>query len=279
MDKFAGETYVKSDASYDGYYKNKDCNRSQIKVSQDVYVPMEGHIYSDRLENGTYENDDVFCNACYAYRHDDFKRLYSDLSQDIYVPIEVAYNFMNRLSYGTYGNGNVFSITCSHHKDNHCEGLQRNMSEDAYVSLDACSSYLDENSIENLSQTLVPLVPTDTKKPIEYITGENNIYKKKLATKIKNFAKKEPFRIKTKKPTNKKQFRPLSEGFNQILSLNPDPEDAKRCYSEIYDVPNTRPMLPNKIEQNKESAFRSRSNACVSQNLRTYLKETKSAGI
>ena len=110
MDKFAGETYVKSDASYDGYYKNKNCNRSQIKVSQDVYVPMEGHIYSDRLENGTYENDGVFCNACYAYRHDDFKRLYSDLSQDIYVPIEIAYNFMNRLSYGTYENGNVFCI-------------------------------------------------------------------------------------------------------------------------------------------------------------------------
>ena len=145
--------------------------------------------------------------------------------------------------------------------------------------MDACSSFLDENSIENLSQTLIPLVPTDTKKPIEYITGESNIYKKKLATKIKNFAKIEAFRIKTKKPTNKKQFRPLPEGFNQILSLEPDPKNAKRCYSEIYDVPNTRPMPPVKIEQNKESAFRSRSDACVSQNVMTYLKETKSAGI
>ena len=279
MDKFADETYENSDTFYNGYCKDKDCNIFQRNVSQDIYVPMEGHVCSDRLANDTYENDDVFCNARHAYKHNDPKRLYNDLSHDIYVPIEVGYNFMKKLASDTYENGDVFCNLFNHHKDNHYKDLQRNVSEDTYVPMDSFSRCLDENSIENPSQTLAPLVPTDTNIPNVYITGENNIYKKEIVNKIKNFAKKEECRIETKKSTNRKQLRPLSKGFNQIISLEPDPQDTKRCYSEIYDVPNTRPILPTKIKRNKESAFRSRSNACVSENIRTYLKETKSDGI
>ena len=37
---------------------------------------------------------------------------------------------------------------------------------------------------------------------------------------------------------NKKQLRPLLEGFNQIISLDSDPKDIKKRYS-VYDVPNS----------------------------------------
>ena len=276
MDKLADERYVNSDVFYNGYHiqKDKDCKRLQRNVSQDLYVPMEGHIFLDRLANNvTYENDDVLCDVCHFYKHNDSKRLYSDLSQDIYVPIEVAYNFMNRLANDTYENSDVFSYIYDLQKDNEYKGLQRNVSEDVYVSMDRC---FDENSIEKPSQMLAPLVPTDTRKPINV---QNGICRKKAVKKIKNFAKKEECLIKSKNETNKKQIRPLSEGFNQILSLDSEREQTKRCYSEIYDVPNTRPILPPKMKRNKESVFRSRSNACVSQNIRTYLRETKSSSI
>ena len=85
--------------------------------------------------------------------------------------------------------------------------------------------------------------------------------------------------MSNKNPINKKQPRPLSEGFDQILSMEPDPESTKRRYCEIYDVPDTRPIFPPKMQRNRESVFRSRSNACVSQNMRACLKETKSADI
>ena len=316
MDKFADERYVNGDVFYNGcrIQKDKDCkklqrnvsqdiyvpmeghifldrlqrnvsqdiyvpmeghiflDRLQRNVSQDIYVPMEGHIFLDRLANFKYENDDVLCDVC----HNDSKKLHSDLSQDIYVPIEVAYNFMNRLANDTYGNGDVNSNICHLQKDNDCKGLQRNVSEDAYVSMNSSNVCFDENSIENPSQMLAPLAPTDIVKPIKV---QNNIYRKKAVKKIKNFAKNEDCQIKIKNQTNRNQIRPLSERFNQIPSLESEPEDTKRCYSEIYDVPNTRPILPPKIKRNKEPVFRSRSNACVSQNIRTYLKETKSAGI
>ena len=119
---------------------------------------------------------------------------------------------------------------------------------------------------------LASLTPTDTNKTI---TVENNIYRKKCVKKIKNFAKKEECLTKFKNQKNKKQLRPLSEGWNQILILESDPEDTKRCYSGILDVRNTRPTLLTKMDGNKKSVFRSRSNACVSQNI----KEIKSAGI
>ena len=279
MDKVTDKMYENSDVFYNGYHKNKDCNRLQRNVLQDTYVSMEGCICSDRLSNGTYENVDAFCNVCHGYKHNDSKRLYSDLSQDIYVPIEDGYNFMNRLASCTYENGDGSCNTYNHHKDNHSKKLPRNVSVDSYVSMHSFSRYPEESSIESPSQTPAPLAPTDTNKPIEYITGENNIYKKVIVEKIKNFAKKKECQIKTKKSTNKKELRPLSEGFNQILSRETDAEDTKRCYSAIYDVPTPRPILPTKIHHNKESVFRSRSNACVSQNIRTYLKESKSAGI
>ena len=270
MNKFADETYGNSDAFYNGYFKDEDCNRLQRNVSQH-YVPMEGHVFSDRLPNDTDENGNVFCNARHAYKHNDPKRLCNDLSNDIYDPVEVGYNFMNRLASDTYENGNIYNP----HKDNYYKELKRKVSEDAYVSMDSFSRCLDENSIQNPSQTLAPLAPPDTNIPIVYITGENSVYKKEIVKKNKEICVKE--RMSNKNPINKKQPRPLSEGFDQILSLEPDPESTKMSYSEIYDVPNTRAILPPKMQRNKESVFRSRSNACVSQNMRTYLKETKSA--
>ena len=44
---------------------------------------MEGQICSGRLANGTYENYDVLCHICHAYKHNDYKKLHSTLSQDI----------------------------------------------------------------------------------------------------------------------------------------------------------------------------------------------------
>ena len=70
---------------YNGYHlqKVKDCNRFQRNASQDIYVPMEGQICSGRLANGTYENYDVLCHICHAYKRNDYKKLHSTLSQDI----------------------------------------------------------------------------------------------------------------------------------------------------------------------------------------------------
>ena len=52
------------------------------------------------------------------------------------------------------------------------------MSENIYVSIGSFNWCFDENSRESPSQMLAPPAPTDTSKPIEYITVKNNIYKK-----------------------------------------------------------------------------------------------------
>ena len=281
MDKFANKIYAKSDAFFKRYQIQKDkiCSGLQGKMSQDKYVPMEGHICLERLENGRYENHDVFCNVCHVYKHNGSKRLRSDLSQDIFVPLDVFYIFMSRLAAkGTYENGDVFCYIYNLEKDNDCKRQQRNVSEDVYVSTDSFNRCFDENSINNPSQMLAPLVPTDTNKPIEYIRVKSNIYQKEIVKKRKNFAKKEECQIKIKKPTHNEKLRPLSEGFNQILSLESSPKNTRIRYSEIYDVPNSPPpTIPIETQHYKEFIFRLRSNACVSQNKRTYLKEAKSA--
>ena len=273
----------------DRIQKDRICSGLQRKVSQDIYVPMAGHICLDRLANGRYKNHDAFCNICHVYKHNGSKRLHSNLSQDIFVPLDIFYNFMSRLAAkGTYENGDVFCYIYNLQKDNDCERLQRNVSEDVYVSMDSFNGCFDKNSIENPSQIVAPVAPTDTNKPIEYIRVKNNIYKKEIVKKRKNFAKKEECQIEIKKPTNNEKLRPLLEGFNQILSLESDPKDTKIRYTEIYDVPNSpRPRLPietqrykeSETQRYKESVFRLRSNACLSQNKKTYLKEAKSACI
>ena len=50
---------------------------------------MKGHVFLDRLTNGRYENNDVFCNVCHVYKHNVSKRLHNNLSQNIYVPIDI----------------------------------------------------------------------------------------------------------------------------------------------------------------------------------------------
>ena len=241
---------------------------------------MGGHTCLDRLANGRYENHDGFCNVCHVYKHNGSKRLHSNLSQDIFVPLDVFYNFMSRLAAkGTYENGDVFFYIYNLQKDNDCKILQRNVSEDVYVPMDSFNECFDENSKENPSQMLAPLAPTDTKKPIEYIRVKNTIYKKEIVKKRKNFAKQQKeCQIRIKKPTNNEKLRPLPEKFNQLLSLESDSKDTEIRYSEIYDVTNSpRPRLPIETQHYKESVFRLRSNACVSQNKSTYLKEANSA--
>ena len=276
MDRFANKSYVKSDVflKRSQIQEDKICSGLQGKVSEDIYVPMEGHICLNRLTNGRYENHDVFCNACHVYKHDGSKRLHSNLSQDIFVPLDVFYNFMSRLAAkSTYENGDVFWYKHNPQKDNDYKRRQRNVSKDAYVSFSRC---FDENFMENSSQMLAPLVPTGTNKPVEYIRVKHNIYDKEIVKKRKNFAKKKECQIKIKKPTHNEKLRPLSEGLNQILSLESSPRNTKIRYNEIYDVPNSpRPRIPIETQRYKGSVFRLRSNACVSQNKRTYLKEAK----
>ena len=235
---------------------------------------MEGHICLDTLTNGRYENHDVFCNACHVYKHDGSKRLHSNLSQHIFVPLDVFYNFMSRLAAkSTYENGDVFWYKHNLQKDNDYKRRQRNLSKDAYVSFSRCFA---ENSMKNSSQMLAPLVPTDTNKPIEYIRVKSNIYQKEIVKKRKNFAKKKECQMKIKKPTHNEKLRPPLEGFNQILSLESSPRNTKIRYNEIYDAPNSPPpRIPIEAQHYKEFIFRLRSNACVSQNKRTYLKEAK----
>ena len=282
MDKLTDERYVNSDIFCDGDFiqKGNDRNRLQKNVSQDVHVPMDGGNCSDKLVNGTYVNDDVLCNVCHVRNNNDWKRLKNDLSQDTYVPIEVGYNFMNRSANGTYENSDTFCDKYLLQKDKDYEGLQRNLSKDVYVSMVPLDGSANGNSIKNPTQMLPPLVSTESKKPIDYITIENNIYQEEIVKKMKNYSRKDENKAEIEKSTNKKQLRSLSTGFKKIPSLRSDPKDAKKRYSEIYDVPSSpRPRLPTKTQRNKESVFRSRSNACVSQNKRTYLKETKSADV
>ena len=282
MDKMTDGRYVNSDVFYNGdcIQKGNNRNRLQRNVSQDVYGPMDGDNCSDKSANGTYVNDDVFCDVCHVQNDNDCKGLKNNLSHDTYVPIEVGYNFMKRLGNGTYENSDAFCNKYHLQKDNDCKELQGNLSKNVYMSMDSINGCVNANSIKNPSKILPPLVSTYTKKPTEYITIENNIYQKEIVKKIKNYSRKEENQVEIKKSTNKKQLRPLSAGFNQILSLESDPKDTKKRYSEIYDVPNSpRPRLPIKTQCNKKSAFRLRSNACVSENKRTYLKETKSADV
>ena len=281
MDKLADGRYVNSDVfcDRDCIQKGNDCNRLQRNVSQDVYVPMDGDNCSNKLANGTYVNDDVFCHPCHVQNDNDCKRFQKHLSEDTYVPIEVGYNFVSRLANKTYENGDAFSYIYHLQKDNDCRGLQKNLSQGEYVPMDSIINCRNENSVKNTPQMLPPLVSTDTDEPSEYITINNNIYQKEIVKKIKSYSKREENQAKINKATNKKQLRPLSEGFNEIPPLKSDLRGTKKCYSE-YDVPNSpRPKLPLRTQRNGEPVFRSRSNACVSQNRRTYLKETKSADV
>ena len=231
----------------------------------------------EKFADDIFENSDVFYNR--YCKDKDCNRLQRNVSHDIYVPMENC-TYSDRLANGTYENVDTFCNACRAYENNNSKRLYSDLSQDIYVPIEICYSFMDRLATCTYENGDVSCnIYNHTNKPIENITGENEIYKKEIVKKIKNIVKKKECQIKTEKSTNKKQLRPLSEGFNQTLFLETDAEDTKRCYSEIYDVPNTRPILPTKIQQNKESVFCSRSYACVSQNIRTYLKETKSAGI
>ena len=117
---------------------------------------------------------------------------------------------------------------------------------------------------------LASLSLTDTNKSIEYIRVKNNIDKKEIVKKRKNFAKKKECQIKIKKPAYDEKLKPMESS----------PRNTKIRYSEIYDVLiSPRPRVPIETQRYEKSVFRLRSNACVSQNKRTYLKEAKSARI
>ena len=53
------------------------------------------------------------------------------------------------------------------------------------------------------------------------------------------------------------------------------PQLIKKDFRELYCVPNSRPAFPTEIQDKKEFAFRSRSNACISQNKKMYLNKIK----
>ena len=53
------------------------------------------------------------------------------------------------------------------------------------------------------------------------------------------------------------------------------PQLIKKDFRELYCVPNSRPAFPTEIQDKKEFGFRSRSNACISQNKKMYLNKIK----
>ena len=72
----------------------------------------------------------------------------------------------------------------------------------------------------------------------------------------RNFAEKEECQMKINKPKNKMQLRPLSEGFNEIFSLESSLKDTRKRNSEIFDVPNSpRPRPTIKTEHNKKNPY------------------------
>ena len=72
----------------------------------------------------------------------------------------------------------------------------------------------------------------------------------------RNFEEKEECQMKINKPKNKMQLRPLTEGFNEMLSLESNLKDTRKRNSEIYDMPNSsRPRLTIKTERNKKNPY------------------------
>ena len=53
------------------------------------------------------------------------------------------------------------------------------------------------------------------------------------------------------------------------------PQLMKKDCRELYCVPNSRPAFPTEIQDRNEFAFRSRSNARISQNKKIYLNKIR----
>lgn len=184
----------------------------------------------------------------------------------------------------TYGAYEIVDICCNAYREQKGNWKQneRNLSQNRYVSMD---TLLDKNHIKNSTQRSVPVDLVGNNKTIEKSTIEIKTKKKKPIKTPNKSGEICVYPVHATPASRKIQFNLLMDELNHAFSKNFITQKTKDIKSQVmkrdcgglYCVPNNRPAFPTEIQDKKEFAFRSRSNACVSQNKKTYLKETKYA--
>ena len=146
---------------------------------------------------------------------------------------------------------------CYESETNNNATLQNNNLEDSYIRMNPSNSYIDHNSIKNSLQRLSTAISTKKSKSIKNDEDENSINCQEIVKKRKNHAKKDEYQLQVTTSTEKLKFCLSQEDLTKILSSEP--------------VTETQPQ--------KKPLFRTRSNACIAQNKKMYLKKFNSANI
>lgn len=173
----------------------------------------------------------------------------------------------------TFGAYEIVDIGNAYFKQtNDWDEIEKNIPEGRYVLME---SVFNRNQKKNPPQT------EDNKSIGKSAIGKKMRKGEPIKTKNKT-GKMGAFSMHLPVPRNV-QFNLLMDELKQIFSQkcitdktgNIKPQSLQKDYGEIYSVPNNRPADTDEIKDKKKFVFRSRSNACVSQSKKLYLKETK----
>ena len=202
---------------------------------------------------------------------------------------------MDSEAYGAY---EIVDICCNAYREqkgNWSEN-ERNLPQGRHVFMD---TLLDKNHIKNLTQRSVPVDSAGNKKIIEKSTIGIKTKKTDLIKTMNKSGKMGVHPIHVTPASRKIQFNLLMDELNHVFSedditqktrhIKPQlsenditqktrhikPQLIKKDFRELYCVPNSRPAFPTEIQDKKEFGFRSRSNACISQNKKMYLNKIK----
>ena len=182
----------------------------------------------------------------------------------------------------TYGAYEIVDICCNAYreqKSNWSEN-ERNLPLGRRVFMD---TLLDKKQIKNLTQRPVPVDSAGNNKSIEKSTIGIKAKKTEPIKTINKSGKMGLYPVHVTPASRKIQFNLLMDELNHAFcenyitqkTRNIKPQLIKKDCNELYCVPNNQPAFPTEIQDKKEFTFRSRSNACISQNKKMYLKEIK----
>ena len=186
---------------------------------------------------------------------------------------------MDSEAYGAY---EIVDICCNAYREqkgNWSEN-ERDLPQGRRVFMDTS---LDKNHIKNLTQRSVPVDSAGNNKIIEKSTIGIKSKKTGPIKTMNKSGKMGVHPIHVAPASRKIQFNLLMDELNHVFSENDitqktryiKPQIIKKDFRELYCVPNSRPAFPTEIQDKKEFGFRSRSNACISQNKKMYLNKIK----
>ena len=146
---------------------------------------------------------------------------------------------------------------CNENETNINAAFQKNNLEDDYICMNPYNGYIDHNSIKSYSHRLSAALSIEKSKSTNNDGNANDIICQEIVKKRKNYTKQDEYQVQVTTSTEKLQLSLSQEDLTKILSPEP--------------VIETQPQ--------KKSLFRTRSNACIAQNKKTYLKKLNSANI